>query len=489
VNQVFVASVNASQPSGVGHTVLVGPEGNVLAELPGSNPGVLTSVIDLDLVSNARRYGSFGLTRMWSQMRDDDDPIPLPLYGGAITARRWSQPPADQAPDRPSVTIANWLEPQNIPWSFQHVADLLPVAEICRGSSTGVQLPRHELELGSVPVPLGGETTTVDEILAATDTDAWIVLADGKVVTERYFGQMGPATPHLLQSVSKSVVSTVAGALVARERLDVTAAVTDYVPELAETGYAGATVRQLLDMRTGVAFIEDYFDPASDSRRLEAAMGWAPPCGDTDAPRSTKDYLRRLTRARPHGGAFEYRSCETDVLGWVCEAAGGAKFSVLASELVWSKIGAQYDAQVCLDAEGTAVFDGGICAAAGDLARFGAMMLRGGLSLTGHQVVSKAWVHDMFTGDADNAQAFAQSPQDHGMPGGSYRSNFWLPAPDVALGIGIHGQLVYLNRAHGVVAVKLSSWPQAQDARKSAATLHMCDAISRHLSAQRSTSL
>ena len=90
VNQVFVASVNAGAPSGRGHSVLVGPEGNVLAELPGAHEGVLTGVVDFDLVANARQFGSFGLTRPWHQLREDDEPIPMPLYGGEITSRRWS---------------------------------------------------------------------------------------------------------------------------------------------------------------------------------------------------------------------------------------------------------------------------------------------------------------------------------------------------------------------------------------------------------------
>jgi predicted amidohydrolase len=90
VNQVFVASVNASTPSGLGHSVLVGPEGNVISELPGATPGVLTAAIDLDQVDTVRRYGSFGLSRIWSQLRADDEPIPMPLYGGAITPQAWA---------------------------------------------------------------------------------------------------------------------------------------------------------------------------------------------------------------------------------------------------------------------------------------------------------------------------------------------------------------------------------------------------------------
>ncbi|CCH76294.1 putative hydrolase [Nostocoides japonicum T1-X7] len=90
VNQVFVASVNAAGPSGQGHSVLVGPEGTILSELPNATPGILTAVVDLDTVDNARRFGSFGFTRPWSQFLPDDDPIPLPLYQGVISPLTWS---------------------------------------------------------------------------------------------------------------------------------------------------------------------------------------------------------------------------------------------------------------------------------------------------------------------------------------------------------------------------------------------------------------
>lgn len=89
VNQVFVASVNACGVSGLGHSVLVGPEGNILSQLPGANPAVLSAVIDLDLVDHARRFGSFALTRVWSQFHDDDEPIPMPLYEGVLKPENW----------------------------------------------------------------------------------------------------------------------------------------------------------------------------------------------------------------------------------------------------------------------------------------------------------------------------------------------------------------------------------------------------------------
>jgi predicted amidohydrolase len=93
VNQVFVASVNAAAPSGVGHSLLVDPEGHIIGETPGALPGVLTAVIDLDAVTNARRFGTCGLTRVWSQLRADDEPIQLPLYGGALRPDLWLRTP------------------------------------------------------------------------------------------------------------------------------------------------------------------------------------------------------------------------------------------------------------------------------------------------------------------------------------------------------------------------------------------------------------
>ncbi|WP_219415574.1 carbon-nitrogen hydrolase family protein [Pseudonocardia nigra] len=87
VNQVFVASVNAATPSGMGRSLLVDPEGRVLVESPGALASVLTAVVDLDAVPTVRRFGTAGLSRMWEQLRPDDAPIALPLYGGRMDPR------------------------------------------------------------------------------------------------------------------------------------------------------------------------------------------------------------------------------------------------------------------------------------------------------------------------------------------------------------------------------------------------------------------
>ena len=378
------------------------------------------------------------------------------------------------------VTLDNWQTAAQIGWTFCHIAEIFPTAPISRGSEPAARLLQRTEPVADMPCrDAEGHPSTVGAIMAATNTDGWMVMHGDQILTEQYAGAMEPATLHLLQSVSKSIVGILAGALAEEGVLNLAEQVTAYVPALERTGYLGATVRQLLDMRSGIVFSEDYLDLNAEVRVLEQAMGWAPR-RSADVPRTLREFLLTLRQGREHGGPFEYRSCETDILGWVCEAAASERFPALAGEFVWSRLGADFDANIGVDSEGTGMFNGGISAALGDLARFGAAIAREGTSLGNKQLVSPAWIADSFAGGLDSREAFASSPSDTRMPGGMYRNQFWFPWPDrqVLLCLGIHGQMIYVDRATGLVAVKLSSWPTPQDPWKLFSTLSAFDAIS-----------
>ena len=384
------------------------------------------------------------------------------------------------------VTLANWQDPPFNRWAFRHMRELIPSQVIPAGPRGPGALPPSSRPAGNPSVTRpDGSIVTVEEVLAGTFTDAFVVVYDGDLVAERYYAGMSAGTRHLLMSVSKSIVGCVAGTLAGQGLLDPGAPVTAYVPEVAGSGYAGASVRDLLDMRTGVAFRETYTALDAEVRVMERSMGWRPSLpGD---PEGAYPYLATLGSSGPHGGEFCYRSADSDMLGWACERAGGIRMADLISALIWQPIGAECDAEITCDALGSAVHDGGISATARDLARFGQMLVDDGRSL-GRAVVPGAWLDDVRAPDPGVREAFARTDNEYVLPGGWYRNQFWVipgPGGPVLVCLGIHGQLIYADRAARTVVVKLSSWPDAQNTAYLLDTLRACGALAAHLSAPR----
>jgi CubicO group peptidase (beta-lactamase class C family) len=315
-------------------------------------------------------------------------------------------------------------------------------------------------------------------VLADTYTDGLMVVQRGTVLAELYPGDLDAERPHMLFSVSKSIVGTVAANLVAAGVLDPDAPLTEYVPELAVSGYAGATVRHILDMRSGIRFSEDYLEPGAEVRYLDQAVGWIPRV-DEWVPESLYAYLPMLEADCPHGGAFEYRSCETDVLGWVCERAAGESMPSLLARLLWSRIAAD-DMDAGVDRSGAVFCDGGLAATLRDVARFGEVLRRGGVGDNG-PIVPTSWIEDSLAGAPDSREAFARSPTETPpFSGGMYRNQFWVPYPDrrVLLCLGIYGQSIYVDMDRDVVVAKLSSCPSPVDPVLDGMSFAVAEAIS-----------
>ncbi len=325
---------------------------------------------------------------------------------------------------------------------------------------------------------------TVDDVIDATETDGFMVLHRDHVVDERYFGAMGTDTPHLVMSMSKSIVSCVAATLVRDGLLDPEAPIERYIPEVSRSGYSGASVRDLLDMRSGLKFSETYLDPHSEVRVMERSMGWAP--RGSDDPVGMYPFILTCVQDRPHGGMFEYKSVETDMLGWVCERVAGARMADLVAARIWQPIGAEHDAEVCVDPLGSAIHDGGISATVRDLARFGQMLLHAG-DAGEHAGVPGAWIHDTLYPPADVRDAFAASDNEPYLPGGWYRNQFWCIPGDqgpILMCLGIHGQMVFVEPSTQMVGIKLSTWPYPQDADRLLPTIEAFRAIGRALNSQ-----
>ncbi len=392
----------------------------------------------------------------------------------------------DGAPPSPEklVTLENWQDPPFNRWGFLHIRDLIPTAQISRGAGPVAELEHDPREIDAIAFRHRGDDWTVGEMLDATYTDAFLVLHRGRIVAERYVDGMGSDTTHLLMSVSKSVTATVAGALVDRGLLDPGAPVTEYVGEMKGGSFEGCSVQHLLDMRAGTKFSEDYDDLDADVRVYEQVCGWRPRVAP-GLPADLYAYMAGLKKnVRPHGGRFEYRSILTDVLGWVIERAGGTSFASLCSRDVWSKLGAERDAEVTVDAHGCAMEDGGICTTLRDLARFGQMHLDEGLA-AGGRVVAAEWVRGVTRSDPELLGAFAEGPDGDDLPGGMYHNQWWVIDPDrgIHAGLGINGQQLLIHPPSRAVVAKFSTQPQPWDHAVSELQLRgslvVCDALER----------
>ena len=245
-----------------------------------------------------------------------------------------------------NTTLANWQEPDENKWAFSHVRELIPTERISRGEGPPVPFELGEpLDLDRISFDAQGRTFSVREALDATHTDAVVVLHHGRIVFEEYGPEMSRSQTHILMSVSKSVTSTLTGILVGEGLLRTSDLVTDHIATLVGTSLEGCTVQNLLDMRGGVRCSEDYADLHADVRIYEQVAGHRPRT-DVGPTENLYDYMATLAPRGEHGGTFDYQSILTDILGWVLESCAGMTFAQLVSDRIWSKMGAQYDAEV-----------------------------------------------------------------------------------------------------------------------------------------------
>ena len=337
------------------------------------------------------------------------------------------------------ATLDNWRKAPYCHWAFHHVRELVPSAEIQNDPMNVWELDSGNLDTSKVGL---------DEALIQTDTDALVIIHDNKLVYETYRNGMTSRDPHILMSVSKSMLGLIAGTLVERNELSEKDLITKYVPELANSAYAEATVRNLLDMRVGVFFNEDYLATEGPIIDYRYAANWNPVPKDREAGdlRSFMSSLKEVDGT--HGGRFHYVSPNTDLLAWVFERATGMRYADLVSDRLWKPLGAEASGYITVDRVGGARAAGGKCFLARDLARVGMMMSNGG-QRQGKQVIPKQWINDIIHNGDPQAWIDGDFYNDMGKREMHYRSKWYIrrEAEPLIFGLGIHGQFLFIDPA------------------------------------------
>ena len=367
-------------------------------------------------------------------------------------------------------------------WGVVHMRELLPTVDVSGGLDAPVSFEYAlDKSIDSVTfLPWNKQDTmTWEESLWKNYTDGIIILHRGKVVYERYFSELTERDVHAVMSLTKSFTGTLAAILVAEGTIDEHKLVAEYVPELKNSAFGNATVRQVMDMTTALAYSENYADPNAEVWKFSAAGNPLPKPDDYDGPRGYYEYLETVKKDGEHGAVFGYKTVNADALGWIMAKATGKSVNELLSDKIWSKLGTEQDSYYQVDGLGTPFAGGGFNAGLRDLARFGEMIRNKG-QWQGQQIIPQAAVEDIEKGGSK--EAFAQSDHPE-LKGWSYRNMWWMTGNEHGAfsARGVHGQAIYIDPTAEMVIVRLASHPVAANAANDPYSLPAYQAVAEYL--------
>ncbi|MGY4198898.1 serine hydrolase domain-containing protein [Bradyrhizobium sp. USDA 4520] len=394
---------------------------------------------------------------------------------GELGWMRGAPPSADK---RITFESDTFLEFPKIRWALSHMRELTATVNVWRGAylSSRLQGDDRTVEIDALTfTDTTGRERRFDEALIDTYTDGILVLHRGRVAYERYFGALAPHLPHACNSITKSYAGSLAAALVCEGVLDDTKPIPHYLPELRGTAWDDATLRQVMDMQTGLAYTESYAESTSSVWEYARAAGWRPRSNDEQGTQTCADYLRSIKKAGVHGEAFAYKSVNTEVMAWVMARVTGRSFAQLLSERLWAPLGCEEDGYMIVDSAGMPMAGAGLSATLRDMARFGELMRREG-EWNGKQLIPASVVHDLQK--ADHSLKFPLMGYNY-----SYRSQWWMTHNelDAIEARGIHGQRLYIAPKAEMVIARFCSHPIASAALSDPITMPQMFALGQML--------
>lgn len=403
---------------------------------------------------------------------DESDPVVLGWMKGF-------PPPPEKRIGQPD---SDYFSFPKLRWTVCHLRELLPTTQVSRGLGAPVPLERAiDNAIDKVVFqPIGSETPmSWKQSLTTNYTDGILILHKGRIVYERYFGCLDESGKHAAMSMTKSTTGLLAEILVAEGTLEESALVGAIVPELEESAFGSATVRQVMDMTTALDFSEDYSNPQAGIWVYSAAANPLPKPTDYKGPVGYYEYLQTVEQEGEHGTAFGYKTINTDALGWIIARTTGKSVPQLLSERIWSRMGAEQDGYMTIDSLGTAFAGGGLNAGLRDLGRLGLLMLNEG-TINGKRLFPAEAVRSIREG-GDKA-AFEKAGYTT-LPGASYRGMWWGLHNDhgAFAARGVHGQTIYIDPTAEMVIVRFASHPQAKNAYIDPTSLPAYQAVAEYL--------
>jgi CubicO group peptidase (beta-lactamase class C family) len=373
-------------------------------------------------------------------------------------------------PSRESqVSSFNYRDYPNSKWSFRNMGAPLPVLMIPREGTIHLFKEAGNNNIGTTKI--AGDTT-FETLFATHEADGVIVVQNNTILFEKYWNGMSRHYGHIWYSMTKSLVSSAFGLLVAQNKVELTASPVKYVPELKGTPWERTTIQDVLNMSTAMGFQESYTDTANLFYKYYGAVSTFPAPGvDVDSKTarvlSTYDFLTKVATANNNlqpGYKFEYSSPNVDVISWIISKITGKTVNEFIQSTIWSKIGAEHDAYILADASYTAIATGGMNTTLRDAALFATVILNRG-KIDGRQVLPQGWVDETLKLTSTDKERYNRNDVyvPAKMPWVSYKNYWWIldEIKGEYCAVGIHGQVIYINRAANMVIAYFSSQPTA----------------------------
>lgn len=330
-------------------------------------------------------------------------------------------------------------------------------------------------------LPLNSSESMIwKESLSKNYTDGILILHKGKIVYEKYFGELKPDGLHAAMSVSKTLTGTLGALLVEEGTLDENKTGADYIPELKGSAFGNATIRQILDMTTGLLYSEDYSNPQAEIWAFSAAGN---PFSKPDSPNSASnyyEYLKTVQQQGEHGNIFAYKTINTDVLGWIISRVTRKGIPELLSERIWKPLGTHIDGYYQIDGAGIAFAGGGFSANMRDMAMFGEMIRKMG-KFNNQQILPVNLIKDIMNGGSQ--EAFNKSVYANTLKNWSYRNMWWILHNEhgAFAARGVHGQTIYIDPKAEMVIVRFASHPEAKNSKIDPTSLPAYQAVAEYL--------
>ena len=367
-----------------------------------------------------------------------------------------------------------WREPDNVRWHLRNMSTL-PALIMPRGGPV-FDLPTGvERDVEHFSYDYEGRSLTLGDAMREDCIDGYMVVQNGAVLFERYYENFRAHDHHIWFSMTKSLISTAFGIAQAEFNIDETKTPADFLPELADSVFANVSVRDVLNMVTALNYTEEYDEMTPGSVHFEyfRRLGFmgdfdllAIDPAQSDEPRGVRDMLPRFEQAEGGvtGAMFQYQSPNVDVIGWLIERITGRALIDYMREKLWVPMATEHDGVFTVDVSFAPVATGGFNSTLRDAVRFGLMALGDG-QLGDTQVAPGAWMSDTYTmTEADEKAGAASVNADpaherfiDGFTG--YRSFWWQfdQSQGERLAMGVHGQVIYVNKAKNLVIANFAS--------------------------------